>query len=429
MVGRERQRRPAWAAVPCAGRDVERPLPRGLRPRLLRPDEAGSLPHRGPRRRPRALAVLPHRRRQGDLRHAPAQRRQVRPGAARRRERHPRRAQPQAGPPQRPSRQGLRAAALPARLRHGDRRRPVPAPWIARRCRRLGRCRRLPQVHPQQRLQRRPALPEPADARPARAEVRRERGPARAWRGSTRCGTPRRKTLYIQVGIGSSNEAGTFRGDHDFWRLPEADDDLTGHLNRYVAHRPVFRAAPPGAKISPNLVGRVSAAFALAAQVDAKRHPARARRELRQAKLLYAQADTASPPEELVTALPHAFYPEDAWRDDMELGAAEIALASRRLGMERSPLRARCREVGARLHPPRDRRHPQPLRHERAGACRPGPVAEAHPQARGSGDHPIAASSPTSVVSSRGPWTSPGATRSAPAPPTTTGTSTRTPSR
>ena len=95
--------------------------------------EAGSLPHRGQRRRQRALAVLPHRRRQRDLRHAPAQRRQVRPGAARRRKRHPRGAQPEAGPPQRPSRQGLRAAALPARLRHRDRRRPVPGPRIARR--------------------------------------------------------------------------------------------------------------------------------------------------------------------------------------------------------------------------------------------------------------------------------------------------------
>jgi endoglucanase len=145
------------------------------------------------------------------------------------------------------------------------------------------------------------------------------------------------KTLYIQVGIGSSNEAGTFRGDHDGWRLPEADDHITGQVNRYIAHRPAFRAAPPGARISPNLAGRVSAAFALAAQVDARQHPARARRELGQATLLYAQADTASPPRQLITALPHAFYPEDAWRDDMELGAAEIALASRRLGRNARP--------------------------------------------------------------------------------------------
>jgi endoglucanase len=142
----------------------------------------------------------------------------------------------------------------------------------------------------------------------------------------------KRQVLYIQVGIGSSNQAGTFHGDHDKWRLPEADDHDSGRLDRYVSHRPVFQAAAPGASVSPNLAGRVSAAFALAAQVDAKQHPARARRELRQATLLYARADTDSPPKPLVTALPHAFYPEGTWRDDMELGAAEIALAARALG-------------------------------------------------------------------------------------------------
>jgi endoglucanase len=94
----------------------------------------------------------------------------------------------------------------------------------------------------------------------------------------------------------------------------------------------VFRAAPPGHRISPNLVGRVSAAFALAARQDAGAAPARARRELRQARLLYSRAATRHPPRPLVTALPHAFYPESTWRDDMQLGAAEIALAAKRLG-------------------------------------------------------------------------------------------------
>jgi endoglucanase len=140
------------------------------------------------------------------------------------------------------------------------------------------------------------------------------------------------RTLLIQVGIGSGNKQGTFRGDHDLWRLPEADDADTSHADRFVSHRPVFRAAPPGHKISPNLVGRVSAAFALAAQQDATSNTARARRELRQARLLYARAATAHPPHPLVTALPHAFYPESSWRDDMQLGAAEIALAARALG-------------------------------------------------------------------------------------------------
>jgi endoglucanase len=142
----------------------------------------------------------------------------------------------------------------------------------------------------------------------------------------------RSRTLYLQVGIGSGNEQGTFVGDHDLWRLPQDDDRDTGADHRYVTHRPVFEAAPPGHLISPNLVGRVSAAFALAAQVDAaQHHRARALREYAQATSLYAMADTATPPTPLTTALPNAFYPEDTWHDDMELGAAEIALAAQRL--------------------------------------------------------------------------------------------------
>ena len=53
--------------------------------------------------------------------------------------------------------------------------------------------------------------------------------------------------------------------------------------DRFVSHRPVFAAAPAGQPISPNLVGRVVAAFALAAQADAPHHRSRARHELRQA--------------------------------------------------------------------------------------------------------------------------------------------------
>jgi endoglucanase len=140
-------------------------------------------------------------------------------------------------------------------------------------------------------------------------------------------------TLLLQVGVGSGNSDGTFAGDHDLWRLPQADDRDADPIDRYAAaHRPVFLAAPPGSPLSPNLVGRVSAAFALAAQVDAESSPGRAATELRAATTLYAMADTASPPEPLVTALPNAFYPESTWHDDMELGAAEIALARQRLG-------------------------------------------------------------------------------------------------
>jgi len=137
-------------------------------------------------------------------------------------------------------------------------------------------------------------------------------------------------TLHLQVGIGSGNRQGTFAGDHDLWRLPEADDHDTDPHDRYVAHRPVFDAAPAGQPISPNLAGRVAAAFALGAQQEPD--PATALGLLHQAEALYARAATSSPPRPLVTALPHAFYPESVWQDDLELGAAEIARAAQRLG-------------------------------------------------------------------------------------------------
>nr|BFE82730.1 hypothetical protein GCM10020093_053310 [Planobispora longispora] len=141
------------------------------------------------------------------------------------------------------------------------------------------------------------------------------------------------RTLYIQVGIGAGDAEGTFVGDHDIWRLPEADDGDTGPGRQFIRNRPVFRAAPPGEKISPNLAGRTAAAFALAAQLEPSR--TRARRLLEQAASVYAMAGTDDVGT-LVTSLPHAFYPESVWRDDMELGGAELALAALRLGDPRA---------------------------------------------------------------------------------------------
>ena len=155
--------------------------------------------------------------------------------------------------------------------------------------------------------------------------------------GLARCGTRRTRPSLsrsesVQATKTARSAATTTDGDSP--RLTTTSRDISTGTSPIDL---LFRAASPGAKISPNLVGRVSAAFALAAQVDANQHPGRAKRELRQAKLLYAHADTHSPPKPLVTALPHAFYPESTWRDDMELGATEIALAARSLGMGPRP--------------------------------------------------------------------------------------------
>ncbi len=144
------------------------------------------------------------------------------------------------------------------------------------------------------------------------------------------------KTLIAQVGIGTGSEEHGFVGDHDVWRLPEADDELDvrpGDLEYFIKHRPVFRAAAPGERISPNLAGRVSAAFALAAQVE--RDPVVARRYLEEAASVFAQARTADVGE-LVTAFPHAYYPEDSWADDLEFGATQLALAGKALGDRRA---------------------------------------------------------------------------------------------
>ncbi|WP_158647678.1 glycoside hydrolase family 9 protein [Actinoplanes sp. ATCC 53533] len=147
-------------------------------------------------------------------------------------------------------------------------------------------------------------------------------------------------TLYTQVGIGSGLSTGDqrFLGDHDTWRLPQDDDRLAvtpGDGRYYQRYRPVFRAAAPGQALSPNLAGRVAAAFALAAQVEAAAEPARAKAHLAAAEQIFGLAETGDVGQ-LVTAEPRSFYPEDSWADDLAVGATELALAARKLGDPRA---------------------------------------------------------------------------------------------
>jgi len=136
------------------------------------------------------------------------------------------------------------------------------------------------------------------------------------------------RTLYYQVGIGDGN-GGSILGDHDSWRLPQSDDQLNtqpGDPAYYVQHRPVLWAGPAGAPISPNLAGRLAADFALCYQVFAASDPAYAARCLASAETVYGLAKT-SQVGQLVTTAPYDYYGETSWRDDMELGASELALA------------------------------------------------------------------------------------------------------
>ena len=136
----------------------------------------------------------------------------------------------------------------------------------------------------------------------------------------------RTRTLYYQVGIGEGNDQTL--GDHDIWRLPQVDDTYGGTSRdaRYIRHRPVFRAGPAGAPISPNLAGRDAAAFGLCFQVYRRTHPRLAARCLRSGEHIFALADTT--PGRLLTVIPFDFYPETEWRDDLELGATELAIAT-----------------------------------------------------------------------------------------------------
>jgi endoglucanase len=141
----------------------------------------------------------------------------------------------------------------------------------------------------------------------------------------------RTRTLYFQVGTGEANNF--YVGDHDIWRLPQADDHYQGANphDLYIRHPPVFRAGPPGAPISPNLAGRLAADFALCYRIFRSSDPGYAGRCLRSAESVYALAGTHWKGH-LLTVLPFDFYGETSWRDDMMLGATELALALRSPG-------------------------------------------------------------------------------------------------
>lgn len=141
----------------------------------------------------------------------------------------------------------------------------------------------------------------------------------RMWNDNTR-------TLYYQVGIGEGN-ANTV-GDHDIWRLPQQDDTYGDEnpLYRFIRHRPVFRAGPPGSPVSPNLAGRDAAAFAECFQLFHLARSELASRCLLSAEHIFELANT-DPQGNPLTTIPFDFYPESEWRDDLQLGATELAIA------------------------------------------------------------------------------------------------------
>jgi endoglucanase len=139
------------------------------------------------------------------------------------------------------------------------------------------------------------------------------------------------KTLYYQVGIGTDFKSFNYQSDHDIWRLPQADDTYGGTNSqfKYIRNRPVFVAGAAGAKISPNLAGRLAATFAACYQVFEATNPTFAKQCLLSAEHIFDLANT-SPSGNLLTVAPFDFYPENEWRDDLELGATELYFALQR---------------------------------------------------------------------------------------------------
>ena len=146
--------------------------------------------------------------------------------------------------------------------------------------------------------------------------------------------------FYYQVAIGNGN--GKTISDHDIWRLPQADDTYMGcsSLYRYICHRPVFvnpaalnssGQIQAAAKISPNLAGRLAAAFALCFHEYETSNPTYANQCLSSAEHIFDLANTA-PSGNLLTAAPFSFYPETEWLDDLELGATELYFAVQSCG-------------------------------------------------------------------------------------------------
>jgi endoglucanase len=164
---------------------------------------------------------------------------------------------------------------------------------------------------------------------------------------------PAQKVMYIQVGIGNGNAPskgypdGKIQGDYNFWFQPQDEDQLNvtkggnpGPTAYYVKYRPVFEAAPPGQKVSPDLAGRFAADFALGAQLAAEDGDSGFAQELMsRARSVYADAKTTAAGQ-IVTTYPDDYYPGSEWKSDMLWGAAEIALADEATGASTTQIRS-----------------------------------------------------------------------------------------
>jgi endoglucanase len=150
------------------------------------------------------------------------------------------------------------------------------------------------------------------------------------------------KTLYYQVDNSQDwKHFPNLETEYDIWTLPQTADDYRDCTADYfyICYRPGFIAAPAGSPISPNLAGRMAAAFAEYYQLYETTDPTTAAQALQNAEDIFALANTslADPANSvddgscasgcLLTITPFDGYPETVWDDDMELGATELYFA------------------------------------------------------------------------------------------------------
>jgi endoglucanase len=150
------------------------------------------------------------------------------------------------------------------------------------------------------------------------------------------------QTLYYQVDNSQDwQHFPNLESEYDVWTLPQAADDYEGCTTDYfyICYRPGFIAAAAGSQISPNLAGRLAAAFAEYYQLYRTTNPTTAAQALQNAEDILALADTSlTDPANavyggsctsgcLLTIVPFDGYPETVWDDDMELGATELYFA------------------------------------------------------------------------------------------------------
>ena len=98
---------------------------------------------------------------------------------------------------------------------------------------------------------------------------------------------------------------------------------VTQHARRYLAHRPVLRVAPAGAKVPPSLAGRLASVFGLCAQPWAG--TPLATKCLHEGQVVFSMAKTkdVGRNNHLLT---RRLLPREEWRNNMEMGATQLYL-------------------------------------------------------------------------------------------------------